>query len=100
MVDDELHRLQRVHFVGIAAKPHDAVAHRREVDDGRHAGEVLKKDAGRLYICAVRPPAAIAVRVPKVFTVAIRTSSKRRSYHASSGRWDGWVTCEERSRGT
>ena len=30
---------------GIAAEPHDAVAHRREIDDARHAGEVLQQHA-------------------------------------------------------
>ena len=32
-------------FFGIAAEPHDAVAHGREIDDGRHAGEVLQQHA-------------------------------------------------------
>ena len=45
MVDDELDRLQRVDFSRIAAEPNDAVAHGREIDDRRHAGEVLQQDA-------------------------------------------------------
>ena len=32
---------------GIAAEGGDAVAHRRQVDDRRHAGEVLQQHAGR-----------------------------------------------------
>ena len=32
---------------GIAAEPRDAVAHRREIDDRRHAGEILQQHARR-----------------------------------------------------
>ena len=35
VIDDELDRLQRVDLLRVAAEPHDAVAHRREIDDGR-----------------------------------------------------------------
>jgi len=45
VVDDELHRLQWVDFLRIAAKLLHCVAHRREVDDGGNAGEVLQEDA-------------------------------------------------------
>ncbi len=34
-------------FLRIAPEPQDAVAHRRQIDDRRHAGEVLQQDAGR-----------------------------------------------------
>ncbi len=34
-------------FARVAAEPHDAVAHRGEIDDRRHAGEVLQQHAGR-----------------------------------------------------
>ena len=47
MIDDELDRLQRVDLVRIAAEPDDAVAHRREIDDRGHAGEVLQQHARR-----------------------------------------------------
>ena len=47
MIDDELDGLQRVDPLRIAAEPDDAVAHRGEVDDRRHAGEVLKEHARR-----------------------------------------------------
>ena len=47
MIDDEFDGLQRVHFLRIAAEPDDAVAHRSEIDDGRHAGEVLQQDTRR-----------------------------------------------------
>jgi hypothetical protein len=46
MVDDEVHGVQRVDLVGVAAERHDPVAHRGEVDDRRHAGEVLHQHAG------------------------------------------------------
>ena len=47
MVDDELDRLQRVDAVGIAAEPGDAVAHGREIDHRRNAGEILEQHARR-----------------------------------------------------
>ena len=47
VIDDELHRLQRIDAVRIAAEPRDAVAHRREIDDRRHAGEILQQHARR-----------------------------------------------------
>ena len=47
MIDDELHRLQRVDAVGIPAQPRDAVAHGREIDHRGHAGEILQEHAGR-----------------------------------------------------
>jgi hypothetical protein len=47
MIDDELDRLQRVDAIGIAAEPNHPVAHRREVDDARHAGEILEQHARR-----------------------------------------------------
>jgi len=46
MIDDELDRLQWIHFVWVAAKADDAVAHRGEVHHGGHTGEVLKQHAG------------------------------------------------------
>ncbi len=43
VIDHELHRLQRIDLLRIAAEPDDAVAHGREIDDRRHAGEVLQQ---------------------------------------------------------
>ncbi len=45
VIDDELDRLQRVDLVRVAAEPDDAVAHRGEIDDAGHAGEILEQDA-------------------------------------------------------
>ena len=48
MVDHEVARHERVHLRRIPAKTHHRTPHRGEVDDGRHAGEVLEDDpAGR-----------------------------------------------------
>ena len=47
MVDDEVDRNQRVDLLRIAAKRGHGVAHRREIDHGRHAGEILHQHAGR-----------------------------------------------------
>ena len=45
MIDDEFDRHQRIDLVGVPAEGDDGVAHRGEVDDGGHAGEVLHQDA-------------------------------------------------------
>ena len=47
MIDDEIDRLQRVDERGIAAECRDGVAHRREIDDGGDAGEILEQHAAR-----------------------------------------------------
>ena len=47
VVDDQLGRRQRVDLVGGAAEFDDGIAHGGEVDDGRHAREVLQDDARR-----------------------------------------------------
>ena len=47
VVDDEVDRHQRVDLLGIAAERGHRVAHRGEVDHGRHAGEVLHQHARR-----------------------------------------------------
>jgi hypothetical protein len=46
VVDDQLGRLQRVDLLRVAAEGLHGVAHGGEVDDGRHAGEVLHQYAG------------------------------------------------------
>ncbi len=45
VIDDELHRLQRIHLLRIPAELRDAVSHRREVHDAWNAGEILQEDA-------------------------------------------------------
>ena len=47
MVDDEIDRHQRIDLLRIAAERGHGVAHRGEIDDRRHAGEVLHQHAGR-----------------------------------------------------
>jgi hypothetical protein len=47
MVDDEIDGDERIDLLGIAAERLHRVAHRREVDDGGNAGEVLHQHAGR-----------------------------------------------------
>ena len=47
VVDDELDRLQRIDLARVAAEPHDAVAHRGEIHDRGHAGEVLQQHPRR-----------------------------------------------------
>ncbi len=47
VVDDQVRRALRVDQLRVSAHPLDGVAHRREVDDGRHAGVVLQEDARR-----------------------------------------------------
>ena len=45
VVDDQLGRGERIDLLGIAAEAHDRLAHRGEVDDAGHAGEVLHDHA-------------------------------------------------------
>ena len=47
VVDDELGGCERIDALGIAAEAHDRIAHRGQVDDAGHAGEVLQDDARR-----------------------------------------------------
>ncbi len=47
MIDDQFGGGERVDPVRMAAERHHGVAHRREVHDGRYAGEVLHDHAGR-----------------------------------------------------
>ncbi len=62
MVDDELRRDLGTDPRGVAAEVAHRVAHRREIDDRGHAGEVLVKDAGR----AKRDrPSRLVLRVPR-----------------------------------
>jgi hypothetical protein len=47
VIDHEVDRLLRIDALGIAAEHADRIAHRGEVHDRRHAGEVLQQDAAR-----------------------------------------------------
>jgi hypothetical protein len=47
VVDDQVHGVQRVDLLRVAAQRLDPVAHRGEVDHGRHAGEILHQHARR-----------------------------------------------------
>ncbi len=47
VIDDELDGKERIDLPRVAAQLVHRVAHCREVDDGRHAGEVLEEDAAR-----------------------------------------------------
>jgi hypothetical protein len=47
VVDDEVRRDERVHLGRVAPEVGHRVAHHREVDDGRDAGEVLEDDPRR-----------------------------------------------------
>ncbi len=46
VVDDELGGLERVDLFGVAAQRPHGIAHRREIDDGGDAGEVLHEHPG------------------------------------------------------
>jgi hypothetical protein len=47
VVDDEVDWLERIDALSVATELHDCVAHRREVDNGGHSGEILQQDAAR-----------------------------------------------------
>ncbi len=61
MVDDHVGLHLRVDHLGVAAELLDGVAHRGQVDDARHAGEVLHDDARRRELDLM---AWIGCRVP------------------------------------
>ena len=46
VVDDQIHRVERVYLLGVAAKADDRVAHGGKVHHGGYAGEVLQQHAG------------------------------------------------------
>ena len=48
VVDDEIDRHQRVDLPRVSPEPLHRRAHRSEIDDARHAGEVLENDTRRL----------------------------------------------------
>ena len=47
VIDDEIDRHQRIDFFGVAAERLHGVAHRREIDHRRHAGEILHQHPRR-----------------------------------------------------
>ena len=59
VVDDEVDRVQRVDLLRVAAERLDPVAHGGEVDDRRHAGEVLHQHPRRPVGDLARVPAAL-----------------------------------------
>ena len=61
VVDDQLGRGQRVDLLGVAAEVGDGLAHGGQVDDARHAGEVLHDHAGRGELDL---DAGLGVRIP------------------------------------
>jgi hypothetical protein len=63
VVDDQVHRHERVDLLGIAAELAHRVAHGGEVDDSGNAGEVLHQHTGRTVLdLAVDPPLLQPVR--------------------------------------
>ena len=66
VVDDQLDRLEGVDLLGVASHPPHRVAHRRQVDHGGHAGEVLEQHPARLERdLARRDRLGIPVRQPR-----------------------------------
>ena len=47
VIDDEIHRHQRIDLLWITAEGFHGVPHRGEIDDGRNAGEILHQHPGR-----------------------------------------------------
>jgi hypothetical protein len=72
VVDDEVDRVERVDLLRVAAERHDPVAHRREVDHRRHAGEVLHQHAGRAVGDLARVAAALRGPVGEGADVVLR----------------------------
>ena len=50
MVDNQMHRNQRIDFLCITAQLVHRIAHRGKVDHARYAGEILQQHAGRAVL--------------------------------------------------
>ena len=68
VVDDQVHRDQRVRLLRISAHPRQRVPHRRQIHYAGHTGEILQQDPRRheLYFCL----SPIGVPFRDVFDVA------------------------------
>ena len=78
MIDDQIHRNERLDDLRVPAKPRDRASHRREIDQQRHPGEILQDDAShdkrdflvrRFFGVPVRKGANVIL--PHLFAVAI-----------------------------
>ena len=47
MINDKIDRHQRIDLLRIAAKSRHRIAHRGQIDNGGHAGEILHQNPGR-----------------------------------------------------
>ena len=50
MVNHQIHGVQRIDLLRVAAKCHNPVTHRRKVHNGRDPSEILHQDAGRAVV--------------------------------------------------
>ena len=95
MVDDEVDRHQRIDLVRIAAERHHRVAHRGEIDDRGHAGEILHQHArraeGDLVLFLPRLPIQAATASMSSF-LTVRPSSLRSRFSSTifseNGSWE------------
>ena len=89
MVDDEFDGHERVDPVGVTSQGDDGVAHGGEVDDSRHAGQVLHEDAfgregnllggltrGLAVMCRVLSPTSEGLDVRGVYFHAVFVSKE------------------------
>ena len=72
MVDDEVHRHQRVDLAGIAAQLRDRIAHGGKIDHAGHAGEILQQHAGRAILDFIAGLARVFLPVDDRLDVAGR----------------------------
>ncbi len=87
MVDDEIDGDERVDLLRVAAEALHAVAHGGEVDDGRHAGEVLHEDArGRKPISVPALPLSVSQAATASMSALVteRPSSWRKRFSSST----------------
>ena len=71
VVDDEIDRLKRIDALRVSAECGERIAHRGEVDDGRHAGEVLQQHSARAkrdfsFLLALHVPRRERFDVPRL----------------------------------
>ena len=72
VIDHQLGGRERIHALRIAAERDDGLAHRREIDDARHAGEVLHDHARRREGDLVSAAAAFGSQREQRLDVALR----------------------------
>ena len=105
MVDDQINRVQRVDLLCVAAKGHQRVTHRGQINNSWNAGEILQQYAGRAVRNLARVLATLGTPLCKRFDVvdgdrlAIFKAQHVFQNHFQRGRQLGEITKASGRRG-